>query len=233
MKTEEDLDFEKFKKFFLLEFTRQLIQHSASAEVIALQTSLRKEEEYKLEREKAKVKEIIQQRKKEIAKAPSLRKTNEIKSIMQAPIGMFKSQRIPHLNPFKKSFRRQISAIPEERFPIHIQYIKPFPIKKEIELGKIDPLIADPKVRAIECNGKGKNLIVQGSMGIKKTKIILTKEEITEIIQKFSKETKIPFQGGVFRVVLGKLVFLAIISEMIGSKFIIKKMLYPPRIQNR
>ena len=232
MKIEEDLNFEKFKKFFLLEFTRQLIQHSASAEVLELQTSLRKEEEYKLEREKAKVKEIIQQRKKEIAKAPSLRKTNEIKSIIQAPIGMFKSQRIPHLNPFKKSFIRSINAIPEERFPIHIQYIKPMPIKGEIELGKIDPLIADPKVRTIECNGNNKNLVVQGSMGVKKTKIILTEEEITEIIQKFSKETKIPIQEGVFRVVWGRLIFLAIVSEVIGSKFIIKKMLYPPRFQN-
>jgi len=228
MKTKENFNFVQFKKFFLLEFTKQLIKHSASSEIFELQTALEKEREYKLEEERAKIKEIMKQRKREVSKKPLLRKTEEIRSILHPSIGMFGNREVPHINPFKQSFRRAVHSIPELRFPVHLQYIKPVLTNREIELGKIDPLIKDSKVRIIECHGAGENIVVQGSMGTKKTKIILNKEEIEKVIQKFSKETKIPTQEGVFRVVIGRLVFLAIISEIVGSKFIIKKMLYNP-----
>jgi hypothetical protein len=66
---------------------------------------------------------------------------------------------------------------------------------------------------------------VQGAMGTKKTGIVLSKEEIDETVQRFSRETRIPIQEGIFKVVVGNLIFLAIISEIVGSKFIIKKMI--------
>jgi len=69
-------------------------------------------------------------------------------------------------------------------------------------------------------------------MGIKKTGIILDKEEIDNIIQRFSRETKIPVQEGIFKVVAGRLIFLAIISEIVGSKFTIKKMPHEQLTQN-
>ena len=65
-------------------------------------------------------------------------------------------------------------------------------------------------------------------MGTKKTNIILSREEVDQIIKKFSETTKIPIQEGIFKVVVGKLILSAIISEVIGSKFIIKKMMYAP-----
>lgn len=105
-------------------------------------------------------------------------------------------------------------------------------MNKEIDLGKINPLIRDFMVKTIECYGAGENLVVQGNMGTKKTGIILTKEEIEDIIQRFSKETKIPAQEGIFKVVAGRLIFLAIISSIVGSKFIIKKMLYEQQRTN-
>ena len=96
-------------------------------------------------------------------------------------------------------------------------------------LGKIDPLIEDPFVKIIECEGAGKYLIVKGKMGEKQTGIILNKNEIDEVIHKFEIETKIPAQEGIYKVVLGRLVFLAIISEVVGSKFIIRKMNLPKK----
>ncbi|HPD81789.1 MAG TPA: hypothetical protein PK357_01680 [Candidatus Pacearchaeota archaeon] len=126
----------------------------------------------------------------------------------------------------KESFRELKIVIPETRFPPHIQYIKPVPINKEIDLGKLNPLINDRFVKIIECYGPNENLFVKGSMGIKKTGIALTDEEIKKIINKFSEETKIPANEGIFKVASGKLMFSAIISETIGSKFIISKI--PP-----
>ena len=39
----KELDFIRFKKFFLKEFTRQLIKHSAPSEIVKIQTIIEKE----------------------------------------------------------------------------------------------------------------------------------------------------------------------------------------------
>jgi hypothetical protein len=66
MDTKKEADFTRFKKFFLLEFTRQLIKNSAPSEVFELQIALEKEREYRLEKEREKIKEIMQNRGKNI-----------------------------------------------------------------------------------------------------------------------------------------------------------------------
>ena len=65
----------------------------------------------------------------------------------------------------------------------------------------------------------------------KKKPIKKSKEEIEEIIKKFSETAKIPVHEGVFKVVVGKLIFSAVISNIIGSKFIIRKMVYNPGLK--
>jgi len=102
--------------------------------------------------------------------------------------------------------------------------LRPTLSSRTIMLEKLDPLVKDPLVRAIECNGPDERVIVTGAMGRKSTKIILTKEELSEIIKKFSDASKIPVHEGIFRVVFGGLSLSAIVSEIIGSKFLIKKM---------
>lgn len=230
----KELNFIRYKKFFLLEFTRQLIKHSAPSEIFKLQTIVEKEKHYKIEEAKEKIKERIKDQEEASTKFREIEEGEipEKRSVVHAPIGMFESQNV-HLNPFKDSFKKDHFVdpfkkiglyIPDSKFPVHIQYIKPVPVNKEIELGKLNPLINDPMVKLIECYGPGENIVVQGGMGTKKTGIILDKEEIDNIIQRFSRETKIPVQEGIFKVVAGRLIFLAIISEIVGSKFTIKKM---------
>ena len=125
--------------------------------------------------------------------------------------------------------RKKILRVPKTKLPPHLQYLKPTPTRGvEIDLGKLNDLAKDPMVKDIECNGSGKNVLVRGSMGEKKTSIILTREEIDEIIQRFSEISKIPTHEGFFKVVVGNFIFSAIISSVTGSKFIIKKMTYSP-----
>ena len=76
-----------------------------------------------------------------------------------------------------------------------------------------------------------KDVMVIGTMGRKKTNIFLNEVEVEEVVKRFSKATKIPFHEGVFRVVAGRLIFSAIVSPNIGSKFLIKKMIYDPRFR--
>jgi len=118
--------------------------------------------------------------------------------------------------------------IPEPRLPPRLQYLKPIPTSKEIDIGKLNPLVKDPMVRMIQCNGPEENIVVDGRMGTKTTGIILTKEEIDEVIKKFSQSAKIPVEEGITRIVRGRLILLAVVSKVVSSKFTIKKMSYFP-----
>jgi hypothetical protein len=120
----------------------------------------------------------------------------------------------------------------EPQLPPSFQYLQPYPTSKGIELGKLDSLIRDHHVQTIECNGPYEPLIVSGTMGRKLTDIIFSSEEVKEILEKFSRASKIPMHTGIYRVVVGKLLLIAIISEVINSKFIIKKINTPYPIKS-
>ena len=278
LSVKKEADFKKFKKIFLLEFTRQLIKNSSSADISKLQTIVEKEKIIPIENKKERIKEKIRIREEKISSKYEEEKIEGTRSIMRPSIGMFESQITPEANLFKNFVKKQkrppkpkaakmapgsfikqvqISQQPQlapltlqqiqqrrdyedpfrklgfwvydTKLPEHIQYLRPTPVNKEIDLGKLNPLISDPMVNIVECYGTEENVVVKGRMGTKKTTIILTKEEIEGVIQKFSDETKIPVQEGVFKVVAGRLILLAIISEVVGSKFVIKKM--PPEQQ--
>lgn len=114
--------------------------------------------------------------------------------------------------------------IPEPVLPPNLQYLKPTIKDVKIDLGKLNPLISDPMVSVIECAGPDKNIIIRGKMGTKSTEIILSIGDIDNIIITFSKLSKIPVQQGIFRVVVGRYIFSAIISDVVDKKFVIKKM---------
>jgi len=226
-----------FKKFFLLEFTKELVRS----------TDIYKELRIKKEVKAVIHKELIKQEppQKELLKKDVLRevvkekikrdskRTSQLKKEETLPENFYSlTKPIKRQGPIKPSplrdpFLYTIPAplkIPEPRLPETVQYLRPIPTTRTIDLGKLNPLIRDPFVKIIECNGPNEKIIVMGRMGRKSTKIILTKEEINNIINKFSEAGKIPVHEGVFKVVFGRLIFSAIISEVIGSKFIIRKM---------
>lgn len=264
----KELEFVRFKKFFLLEFTRQLIRNSALADIFKLETILEKENKVKVESTKERIKEKIRVREEELS-AKYEEESEGMRSIMHPSIGMFESQKTPEENLFKNAFKKEVPSpkitkmlpgpfitpankpakipaqqiqsqrrgyyedpfkklgmwISDANLPPHIQYLRPTPINKEIDLEKLNPLVNDPMVNIIECYGPEENIVVKGAMGAKKASINLTKEEIDSTIQKFSRESKIPVQEGVFKVVVGRLILMAIISGVVGSKFVIKKMM--------
>lgn len=115
-----------------------------------------------------------------------------------------------------------ILRIPEPRLPPHLQYLRPYAVEMEMDLGKLNPFLKDPAVREIECHGEENPLIVRGQMGQKSTSVILNNDEINEIINTIAITAKMPKEEGLFHAVIGKIIFSAIISEN-GSKFILKK----------
>lgn len=88
---------------------------------------------------------------------------------------------------------------------------------------KIDSLIKDISVQMIECPGAGKNVIVRVRNRLNTTKIILNESEIKEVINHFASQARIPVVGGILKAAVGDLIVSAVISELIGSRFIINK----------
>lgn len=228
------------KKFILLQFTKELINHSTGGEVFELKNILEKESKEREENIKKRKLGILNNLSK-IAQSKSIipneRTTPEDKiklelkdfdSSIYKPLESEIMDRFKPLQPPIKKMSLSPIIIPKSKLSPRLQYLKPTPTNLEIDLGKLNPLIKDPLVKDIETLGGNQNVIVSGMMGRKKTNIILSREEIEEIIKKFSETAKIPVHEGIFKVVVGKLIFSAVISNIIGSKFIIKKMIYNP-----
>jgi len=167
-----------------------------------------------------------------------LTKTIEISNIKKAEENLVnvlesgRSNRAPLAVQPKRKWKTSPLKIPRQTLPPRFGYLKPIPTRREIDLGSLNPLVNDPLVKNIECNGSDKNIIVEGSMGRRTTAIKLDRKEIDEVIEKFSRAAKIPVSEGIFRVVYGRFTFSAIISEMVSSKFIIRKTVYTPSFQN-
>ena len=224
-----------FRTFFLLQFTKELIKQSGPTEVFELKNILEKEDkENKIKKELPSTMEkeikdlyvsITSPSKKQILKKEKFSLVEKKEVIPKREFG---------LNPIKRpiiqrgSFPR-VLRIPEPKLPPRFQYLRPTPTSIQIDLEKLNPLISDPMVKSIECNGADENIVVKGNMGAKNTNIILDKQEIDNVIKKFSETAKIPIHEGIFRVAIGKFILSAIISDVISSKFIIKKMLFAPR----
>lgn len=197
-----------FKKLFLLHFTRELILHSSSGEFTNLQ-SLMKEE--------------VAEDKSELMRSIKINSPQRKQELVQEDLDFHKIFR--GISPSLATQRKTIS-IPEINLPPHLQYLKPIPKETGIDLEKLNPLINDPAVKIIECSGADEHVFVRGGMGTKPTNIVLHKEDIDKIIETFARVSSIPPHEGIYHVAFGKLILSAIISNVVGSKFMIKKIPY-------
>jgi hypothetical protein len=90
-------------------------------------------------------------------------------------------------------------------------------------MDKISPLLKDNTIIRIECSGPGKNIVVKRYNQTNTTRIVLTEEDIKLIVNHFAKEARIPLAGGILKAAVGNSVISAVISEFVGSRFIISK----------
>lgn len=95
--------------------------------------------------------------------------------------------------------------------------------KNQDSMKKIYPFLSDPQVQSVECKGPGKPLLVLKRGIIQVTNIILTDEEINSLIKSVSEKTRIPIIPGLFKALFGNLIITAVISEFVGTRFIIEK----------
>lgn len=204
---------------FLREFTKQIILNSKPSEDFF----------YKEQEETGKIpthEEVIELEKY----LPGL--MHESSSLQQISAENFQLQ--------KKDIRNFQLKIPQRLVKKPIQLVKPYttPLPQKnismlfnpdlnltpgFELGKLNFLIRDPRITVIECPGPEKFIIARTEGRTTLTKLAISQQEIQEIIDKFSKESKIPILSGLFKAAVGNLIITAIISSLVGDRFIITK----------
>jgi len=91
------------------------------------------------------------------------------------------------------------------------------------DYGKITPLLNDASISTIECFGAGKSIMVVRAGLRQPTRIVLSADEISEFLEKVSDAVHIPILEGVFRAAVDNFFINAVVSDIIGSRFVIKK----------
>ena len=217
-----------FRRDFILEFTKELIRSTEAYRKAVINKRIKEDIYKKNQTRQQEIKKIApkidvplvvsEKMKGDAERVLQLKKSDAQQEFRLKP-SMIKL--VPR-SPVQRSLGH--AKIPELRLPETVSYLRPTPTSQYIDLVKLNPLVKDPLVKVIECNGPGEKIVVIGLMGRKSTGIILSKEEIDDIITLFSEATRIPVFEGVFRVVFGKLILAAVVSKVINSKFIITKM---------
>ncbi len=198
---------------FLYEFIKQLVINSEPSKLLhrRIQEIVVKKNLHDLQ----KIKENMQ-RKYEIKSLHNLQQkpfplsTPEIRKPME--IQEVKEQPKPEETLPKSASPQQIQQTQTQNQP-----------QSNLVLGRLNQLIFDPSVDSIECPGPWKNLLVSKSGAIQATSLSLSPEESKKIMEEFSRITKIPISSGVFKGAIGKLIITAVISEFVGTRFIIQK----------
>lgn len=214
------------KTLILLEFTKVLLKNSTYGNIAELNEIIKEQELEKgiklgVKSSREEIKEKIREQEKIIIKEQKTEITRTEKKEMEKELEF-------NLNPPTPAIiKPRVLRIPEPRLPLQFQYLKPTPHPIEINLGKLNPFLNDPVVRRIESNGPGERVVVMVPIP-KFTEIILDKSEIDDIIKTFEAKSKIPAIEGIYNVAVGKYLFSAIISNVIGSKFSISKINYAP-----
>jgi len=223
MKKQED------RLLFLKEFTKELVLQSKPPE--SEKAGIREGAEEKREEKTGheimvpsvlKTEEVVKKQEEEISSEPVT------KPLQARPLRRRAYRLKPQFRPLTQArpIAKPFRPIRQETKPVTPKtqpQIKPQPYSETLDLGKLNLLVQDPKVTVIECPGPGKFVLARTLGKITTTKISLNKEEIQDIINKFSEKAKIPVISGLFKAAVGNLIITAVISELVGSRFIITK----------
>lgn len=90
-------------------------------------------------------------------------------------------------------------------------------------LNKVNAIMQDPFFQSIECTGPNKPVVVKKGNLVQTLPTTFTKEEIDSILEEVSQKTRIPLTKGVFTAAIGDKILNAVISDFVGSRFIIQK----------
>jgi hypothetical protein len=147
---------------------------------------------------------------------PTLQETHHF----QKKFGLIETKAHPSYKPIPLS---KYSPIPLPQQPYQPTKLRPGHRIETVNLGKLAGVLVDPSVLSIECPGPYKNLLVNRSGSIQTSAITLTPEEINAMMHNVSEQTRIPITPGVFRAAVQDLLITAVLSDFVGTRFVIQK----------
>ncbi len=89
--------------------------------------------------------------------------------------------------------------------------------------GKIQSLLMDPTIMSIQCSGPTQSLSIVKRGQRQTTKIMLSQDEINEVLTKFAEDAHIPFTEGPFQAIVNDMNIAGVSSSLVGSSFIINR----------
>jgi hypothetical protein len=91
------------------------------------------------------------------------------------------------------------------------------------DLGALNELVQDVEVTLIQCDGQNTPIKINKRSIFGTTNIVLSNEEISDIIRKFAARAQVALTEPIFRAQIQGLAITAIISPYTGSRFVIVK----------
>jgi len=95
--------------------------------------------------------------------------------------------------------------------------------QEDSALSKVLPFLNDESVANIECSGPNKPILINKYGSVQTSRLILTEDDIKAILQEISNKTKIPLISGTFKALFDNYLCTAVISDFVGSRFIIQR----------
>ncbi len=185
-------------------------------------------------------KRIHKVRKKAVAKAK--KKEKEIEKIKEKELKPEMKSTVNLSKPVIAPLPAEIEHVPEpparllmKPFEIPIPAPKPrllqpprffeqeMKVKPVVDLGKLNNLITDPTVQAIQCDGSFMPVKIIRKGETINTNIELDEREINDIINKFAGQAGQDIKGPVFKASIQGLMISAVISDFVDKRFIITK----------
>lgn len=122
---------------------------------------------------------------------------------------------------FPKQIQRQPLPAPIKNIPAPSGTLADFEAMSAAK--KLIPLLNDRFVQSIECKGAGQPILAITRGMPRVTHITLSGEEIKELMDEISRKVRIPLVTGLFKAAFGNVIITAVISEFVGTRFIIEK----------
>ncbi len=92
-----------------------------------------------------------------------------------------------------------------------------------VTLDKLKGELSNPALFMLECPGPDKPLITTVDGRVSLSKIRLSGDEINGFMKEVSQKTRIPVSSGLFKAVIGSYMIIAVVSEFVGTRFVIQR----------
>jgi hypothetical protein len=92
------------------------------------------------------------------------------------------------------------------------------------KLGSLIYLLSDSSVSSLECPGPGKPIVLNKSGNMENSSMTFSQDDIKAVMDEISRKTGQKFDSGFVKAAIGNFIVSAVISDFVGTRFVIQKL---------